>query len=307
MAPVSDLLVSPMARALLAALRDALPLLFLGAGVLLAAFFQWRFRRSGFAAISALLAVTIAFLLLWRMRHAAAHGGENLLTLLVVYLLPAALLATARRLLGKPAAAAAAIVGTVRDLALLLAVTVAVLVLNGLATAVPGHALLFAGLRLSVWLSLALAIDTLARDRRAPAVARWLVFVPLLPAAEPLVALLPGSANPLFSGEDVGLLPIANALLPAYLLPAVLFARLARRRAGGRPFALPTGAAALLFLFAWGALELRRAFHGAVLSGPTEEAEGTVYLLLGAIPMVVAALVLVFGRRRRRTQDQLSS
>lgn len=307
MAPVSDLLLNPTARALLAALRDALPLLFLGAGVLLAALFQWRFRRSGFAAISALLAVTVAFLLLWRMRHAAAHGGENLFTLLAVYLLPAALLTAARRLLGEPAAAAATIVGTVRDLALLLAVTVAVLVLDGLATAVPGHALLFTGLRLSVWLSLALAIAALADDRRAPAVARWLVFAPLLPAVEPLAALLAGPANPLFSGEDVGLLPIANALLPAYLLPAALFARLARRRTGGRPLTLLAGTTALVFLFVWSGLELRRAFHGAVLSGPTGEVEGAAYLLLWAILTVVVAFVLVFGHRWRGTRNQLSS
>ncbi len=294
-------------------LTDNGPQTALALAVLAAAWSGRHWRGSGLSAAAALLALAVSFLLLWRMRQAGLRGGENLFTIVIAYLLPALLLTGAARLLGGGAPMAARIVKAARDLAWILALAAAVLVLNGLAPGIDGNRLLFTGLRLAIWLLVARTIDALARDPRAPPVARWLVLVPLLPALEPLAALLAGSANPVFSGEDVGLAPFVNALLVGYLLPAGLFARLAVRRPAGEPSALRWlfGPAAVLLALFWASLELRRAFHGAVLSGPAGEAERLAYLLLWSISAVAVAGWL-WRRRRNRAErmarpDQLSS
>ncbi len=78
------------------------------------------------------------------------------------------------------------------------------------------------------------------------------------------------TSSPLVAPHDVGTLPIANALLLAYGLPAVWLALLARvLKQRGRSELLPfvTGSS-LLFVFAWISLNVRQAFQGAVLNAP---------------------------------------
>ncbi len=299
---MSDSPADPLVRTLLAALLDGLPLAAAGAAALAAAFLARGGRRPGFALASLLSAATVAILLPWRLWRAGDHGGEHLFTLLGVYLPPLLPLAAGARLLGE--GTAAAILRAVRDLVLLVVIAVAVLVVNGFATVVPDHALLTAGLRLSFWSLLALALAAAVRDPRTPTAVRRLPLLALLAATEPLAVLVAGGANPFLSGEDVGLLPIVNALLPGYLLPAWLLVRLARTPGlGARPAAFLAGGAALLLFLLWATLELRRAFHGAVLSGPVGAGEVFAYALL----WTTVPLLLLGGFRIRRRRRQLSS
>jgi uncharacterized membrane protein len=111
--------------------------------------------------------------------------------------------------------------------------------------------------------------------------------------------------NPWSAGHEVGALPILNALVPAYLLPALLTAWAVARLPEARE---PPGAAHLLSAyalasgFAWITLEVRRAFHPMGLGiGPIGEAEMYAYsgawLSLGA---VLIAIGIRSGRREIR-------
>ncbi len=110
--------------------------------------------------------------------------------------------------------------------------------------------------------------------------------------------------NPLLTGQDAGPLPVLNALLPAYAIPAALAVATRRR---GRLLS----AYALAAAFAWITLSVRQAFHPDALAlwdAPVEDAELWAYsgawLLLGAgllawglragrRPVRLAALALV--------------
>ncbi|MGY0793463.1 DUF2339 domain-containing protein [Azospirillum argentinense] len=144
-----------------------------------------------------------------------------------------------------------------------------------------------------VWLALALLLATGRRWRTRP-VAVWgrrilAGLAALQAAALHLVAL-----NPLWSDEAVGAWPVANTLLLAYGLPALLgllFLWVEPLPARLRPWV------ALLPLVLLGtnlALEIRHAFQGPVLSGPDlPDAEWYGYsagFLVAAVLMLVAAL-----------------
>ncbi|TWA82331.1 putative membrane protein [Azospirillum brasilense] len=144
-----------------------------------------------------------------------------------------------------------------------------------------------------VWLALALLLATGRRWRARP-VAVWgrrilAGLAALQAAALHLVAL-----NPLWSDEAVGAWPVANTLLLAYGLPALLgllFLWAEPLPARLRPWI------ALLPLALLGtnlALEIRHAFQGPVLSGPDlPDAEWYGYsvgFLVAAVLMLVAAL-----------------
>ncbi|MBK4723228.1 DUF2339 domain-containing protein [Azospirillum sp. YIM DDC1] len=144
-----------------------------------------------------------------------------------------------------------------------------------------------------VWLALALLLATGRRWRARP-VAVWgrriLAGLAALQAAALHLVVL----NPLWSGEAVGSWPVANTLLLAYGLPAMLgllFLWVEPLPARLRPWA------ALLPLALLGmnlALEIRHAFQGPVLSGPElPDAEWYGYsvgFLAAAVLMLVAAL-----------------
>lgn len=114
--------------------------------------------------------------------------------------------------------------------------------------------------------------------------------------------------NPWTVTYEVGSLPILNALLPAYLIPALLTAWAVARAPEARR---PAGAAQLLAAyalasgFAWITLEVRRAFHPIKMSrGGIGEAE--MYAYSGAW-LVLGALLIAIGIRSGRKEIRLAA
>ncbi len=114
--------------------------------------------------------------------------------------------------------------------------------------------------------------------------------------------------NPWTETHDVGSLPILNALLPAYLLPALMAAWAVARAPEARE---PPGAGQLLALyalasgFAWITLETRRAFHPELLSkGAIGEAE--MYAYSGAW-LLLGAILIAIGIRAGRKEIRLAA
>lgn len=146
-----------------------------------------------------------------------------------------------------------------------------------------------AGLQVSALALLAGAALLLARQGRRAMGWAWRVLG--------ILAMLLGAwlliANPWLTSDPVGETPIANALLPAYLLPGVL--------AGAAVVWLPEvaarpglrrllGAYALAAVFAFITLSVRHAFQGSLLDeGEAEEAE--LYSYSGAWILFGAALI----------------
>jgi uncharacterized membrane protein len=115
-------------------------------------------------------------------------------------------------------------------------------------------------------------------------------------------------ANPAFSGDPVGRLPLLDWLLPAYLIPGAL-ALLARRHpATVTPAALRPvlGWYALVAGFVWITLEIRHLFHPDAMGldmGPVEDAElwawSGAWLAYGALLM--AAGIRLNAKKLRLT------
>lgn len=104
--------------------------------------------------------------------------------------------------------------------------------------------------------------------------------------------------NPLWSGDLVGGVPIFNRLLWIYGVPALLLglgARELRLRESGRLAGVLAGGA-LLLAFVLISLEVRQAFHGTALEGPTSAAERYAY---SAAWLLYAGGLLVAGVLRR--------
>lgn len=94
---------------------------------------------------------------------------------------------------------------------------------------------------------------------------------------------------PMLSGADVGGL-IINLLLLGYALPAVLALLLSyAAAAGGRPAAYRNTIAgvALLLALAYVSLEVRRFYHGPVLTGPTTDPEQYAYSVVWLVSGVI--------------------
>jgi uncharacterized membrane protein len=85
--------------------------------------------------------------------------------------------------------------------------------------------------------------------------------------------------NPIVTGERVGELPLLNLLALAYLVPAILAVgyALELRRHGMGLLADLAAVAALVLGFVWLSLEVRRSFHGPILTGATDTAETYAY------------------------------
>lgn len=143
------------------------------------------------------------------------------------------------------------------------------------------YSLLEQGLQSSAWLAVAIALYAGRGDPPHP-VAEWGWRV-LGGLAAAHIVVLQLAVNPLWRWAEVGALPLANALLPAYLVPGLLaglFARLARRR-GEHRFLVAAGMSGLMLLtFVWLSLEVRRHFHGGILAGESaSQAEVYAYSL----------------------------
>ncbi|MBR0673525.1 DUF2339 domain-containing protein, partial [Neoroseomonas soli] len=123
-----------------------------------------------------------------------------------------------------------------------------------------------------------------------------------------LLGLILLVANPWRMNEEIGPVPLWNALLPAYGLPALLAALAVARAPETRT---PPGAAQLLggftlvSAFAWVTLEVRRGFHPVKFgAAPVEEAE--MYAYSGAWLLLGAAL-LAIGIRSGRKEVRLAA
>ncbi|HMA13811.1 MAG TPA: DUF2339 domain-containing protein [Kiloniellaceae bacterium] len=116
------------------------------------------------------------------------------------------------------------------------------------------------------WLAIAYACLRLyRRSGRVALLWGWRLLAGLAAVHSPLVQLL--AYNPLFTGEPVGAWPILNLLALAYLVPAGFALAFARelRAEGHRKSAMAAAVYALLLVFTWITLEVRRAFQGPVL------------------------------------------
>lgn len=105
--------------------------------------------------------------------------------------------------------------------------------------------------------------------------------------------------NPLWSRIEIGATPLFDLLLLAYLIPAVFAFLFARRlpEVAPRPFALAAATLGLVLVFAYLTLEVRHAFHGAILvGGPTTDAEWYSY---SVVWLIYAGALLALGLYRR--------
>src|SRR3546814_731520 len=131
------------------------------------------------------------------------------------------------------------------------------------------------------WLAIAYACLRLyRRSGRSALLWGWRLLAGLAAVQSPLLQLL--AYNPLWSGEPVGAWPLVNLLALAYLVPAGFALAFARelRADGLRKTAMAAAIYALLLVFAWLTLEVRRAFHGPVLDfGGTGDGELLAYSL----------------------------
>jgi uncharacterized membrane protein len=116
------------------------------------------------------------------------------------------------------------------------------------------------------------------------------------------------AGNPWTTGEDLPGLPLLNALLPAYGVPALLVALAVARAPEARQ---PPGMAQLLSAyvlaaaFAWVTLEVRRGFHAEDIGrAPVTEAE--MYAYSGAW-LALAAVMLAIGIRAARKEIRLAA
>ena len=153
-----------------------------------------------------------------------------------------------------------------------------------------------AGLNATAWLASAWVL--LRWWRREPGARLPPLAAPLLIAAAALVVV--GNnllfANPVLTGEPVGERAILNLLLPAFGLPAALALAIAReltlleRPLPARAMALGGQALALV----WLTLEVRHAFQGSSLDGPTSDGE---LLAWSAAWLAYSGLLLAVGLR----------
>jgi len=130
----------------------------------------------------------------------------------------------------------------------------------------PGYSLLEQSLNSAWWLSVALFLYARAGHSENPTVRWGWRVLGLMGAVQVLVGHLILD-NPLVTDDPVGEWPVANLLLLAYAVPAVLaggFAWVAAWR-GHRRLGLAAGGGALLTAWVWLSLSVRHAFHGTHL------------------------------------------
>ena len=105
--------------------------------------------------------------------------------------------------------------------------------------------------------------------------------------------------NPLWSRTEIGEMLLLDLLLLAYVVPAVFAFLFARRlpEVAHRGLAMAAAVLGLVLVFAYLTLEVRHAFHGAILrGGPTTDAEWYSY---SVVWLVYAGSLLALGFLRR--------
>lgn len=172
---------------------------------------------------------------------------------------------------------------------------------------VPGTDFLETSLRSIAWLIIAYGLlwQCRATEPRIVAVWGWRILAGLAGVQILLVQLL--GQNPLGYRVDVGDWPVFNLLLLAYGVPAVLaiLLRLETRRQAVPQAPQIAGIAALVLVFTWLSLEIRRAFHPNFLYlGGTSDAEWWAY---SGAWLIFALALLALGILRRNTPLRYAS
>ncbi|GAB4354334.1 MAG: DUF2339 domain-containing protein [Kiloniellaceae bacterium] len=146
------------------------------------------------------------------------------------------------------------------------------------------------------WLAMAYGwLRAWRRSGRVTLLWGWRLLAGLAALHSPLFQLF--YANPIWTYEPVGDWPLVNLLALAYLLPGFFALAFAweLRRDGYRKSAMVAAVYALLLVFVYLSLEVRRAFHGPVLSlGTTGDGELLTYSLVW---LGYAWLLFVLGLR----------
>ena len=156
------------------------------------------------------------------------------------------------------------------------------------------YGLLAPSLQTIVWLAIALGLNANPAwaQRR---VARWGRVALSVLAVLRIVFVLLLWDNPLWSAEPVGSLPVLNLMLLAYGVPAALLAVQLARGTEGRVWTWLRRVLVLALVFTELSLEVRRGFHGSVLSGGiTSDAEWYSY---SAAWLGFACVLLLLGIR----------
>lgn len=175
--------------------------------------------------------------------------------------------------------------------------------------AAPSFAFSERALHAAAWLAIAWALFRRAEGYRRD-VLGWGWRLLASGAALWVVAVQAVFDGPLTHPFDVGAYPVLNLLLLAYGLPALFaagFLRVARARGrgGDRAVAAIAGPLALALAFVWLTLEVRRAFHGGVLSeGGVGDAEAYAWTMAW---LAYAGVLLAFGMRRRAAGPRRAS
>jgi uncharacterized membrane protein len=115
-------------------------------------------------------------------------------------------------------------------------------------------------------------------------------------------------ANPLFSREGIAGNAVFNTLLVGYALPSLLNAVLARRARGmgWKRYASLASSAAILCLFAYVSLEVRRIFHGEAMHLFEGFTQGELYAYSAAW-LVFGILLLGYGLWQGSREARLAS
>jgi uncharacterized membrane protein len=147
------------------------------------------------------------------------------------------------------------------------------------------------GLQSIAWLAIAWA---LRRWGGVQPVAVWGSRLLIAMAALNLVLLPVTLANPIFTQEPVGAHPLFDLLLLAYGLPALMLLFIARQRGVGRGW-LENGAGilAVVLLFVYLSLEVRRLFQGPVLAATA--ASDAEYYAYSMVWLAYAGCLLAAG------------
>jgi uncharacterized membrane protein len=156
--------------------------------------------------------------------------------------------------------------------------------------------LLEPSLRSIAWLVIAMGIGWRTEWRDRP-VLLWGRNILAVGGAVHVIVMQVVYANPLWSSDPVGALPVLNDLLLAYGVPAALIVVIARGGLGQPVLGQLGKILGLLLLFINVSLEVRHHFQGPVLSNDgVSDAEWYTY---SAAWLVLAGVLLAFGIRER--------
>ncbi|SEC28099.1 Uncharacterized membrane protein [Rhizobiales bacterium GAS188] len=271
------------------------------------------FRLAAFATGAAAAAIAVLGLGLVEnplLDSTPIAGGRLFNALIIGYLLPAAaagILAYGSRNIGEPRLCIGATL-----LSAMLALAFLVLEVRVLFHGQVIVASLGAGIaELGCYTGLCIVGATLFTTQVRAIIGEWApILSACLAVAAALLAVLGLAlfANPLFRDAETVTRPLLNSLLVGYALPCALSAVLARRARSVNWMAIAVSASigAIMFLFAYASLEIRRLFQGPAMSLINGFTQGEVYAYSVGWS-VLGILLLAYGIWRGSREARLAS